>query len=303
MKLSKQDLALSQAEAEAVCGVNGILFDEFLLIETHKRNLQDILAYTKSVGEFGFLIRRYPELADVEPLVKGSYGLHFHHVKNKIKQRLLFYTTQLDHKVQLKNPTTALHFVQKGKQLLCYVNPRENVQAFEKRKPHLRPSLHPSSLHPRLARAFVNLTGIQQGVLFDPCCGSGGILIEAGLRGLQVVGSDISQPMINRAKINCKHYRVKADLAKQDALSITKKYNYIATDLAYGKSTVAGKDFITKFMMHLPTMLRKRAVIGLPSSYDEEPVLRKVRGLKVTHRFTYYLHKSLSKKILVIEKQ
>jgi len=63
---------------------------------------------------------------------------------------------------------------------------------FEKRKVQYRPFFSPISLHPKLARALVNLSAIKKGeTILDPFCGTGGILIEAGLIGARVIGSDI----------------------------------------------------------------------------------------------------------------
>ncbi|EMR74772.1 THUMP domain protein, partial [Thermoplasmatales archaeon SCGC AB-540-F20] len=62
---------------------------------------------------------------------------------------------------------------------------------FEKRKVQHRPFFSPISLHPKLARALVNLSSIKRNEkLLDPFCGTGGILLEAGLIGTKIIGSD-----------------------------------------------------------------------------------------------------------------
>ena len=79
---------------------------------------------------------------------------------------------------------------------------------FEQRKAQNRPEHHPSSLHPKLARALINLTQTTSSIL-DPMCGSGGILIEAGLMKLKPIGYDIDQIQINRSRINLSHFKIK----------------------------------------------------------------------------------------------
>jgi len=65
---------------------------------------------------------------------------------------------------------------------------------FEKRKVQHRPFFSPISLHPKLARALVNLSQIKKGkTLLDPFCGTGGMILEAGLFGAHVIGSDIEE--------------------------------------------------------------------------------------------------------------
>jgi len=67
-----------------------------------------------------------------------------------------------------------------------------NKKHFEDSKPHKRPFFYPGSMSPKLARCMVNLSRVTEGkLLLDPFCGTGGILIEAGLIGCKVVGSDI----------------------------------------------------------------------------------------------------------------
>ena len=68
---------------------------------------------------------------------------------------------------------------------------------FEERKVQHRPFFSPISLHPKLARVLVNISAIKRDeTLLDPFCGTGGILIEAGLIGAKVIGSDIEEKMI-----------------------------------------------------------------------------------------------------------
>jgi len=59
------------------------------------------------------------------------------------------------------------------------------------------------SLSPRLARVLVNLSqGAPKGVLLDPFCGSGTILIEAALEGINCIGVDKRQECVANTKRN-----------------------------------------------------------------------------------------------------
>src|SRR5438132_10142106 len=50
------------------------------------------------------------------------------------------------------------------------------------RRPRMRPSFHPSTMVPKLARSLVNLSQAVPGSTFlAPFCGVGGILLEASL--------------------------------------------------------------------------------------------------------------------------
>ena len=182
------------------------------------------------------------------------------------------------------------------------INNKELKQGFSKRKPHLRPGFHPSSLNPKLARAFVNLTGIRKGTIVDCFCGTGGILIEAGLIGLNIIGYDIDEEMLERSKLNFEHFKIKNyKLFLRDATKIKNKYNYIVVDLPYGHATKKiDKNLYLNFLKNLKKILGKRAVIGFPSFCDYKKLIKQAK-LKIINEFTIYLHKRLSKKIVILE--
>jgi tRNA (guanine10-N2)-dimethyltransferase len=113
--------------------------------------------------------------------------------------------------------------------------------SFEKRKNRYMPFFYPASLHPKFARALVNLTRTESGAkLLDPFCGTGAILTEADLVGLEAVGTDLSEKMIQGARKNLNHVRADATLIVSDVGGIAGpvgRVDGIATDPPYGKST------------------------------------------------------------------
>ncbi len=180
----------------------------------------------------------------------------------------------------------------------------ENKEKFGLRRAHLRPCLSPVSLSPKLARCLVNISGADEEI-YDPFCGTGGILIEAGLMGLKCHGSDIDEEMLKKCKINLKHYEIKYfKLEKKDATKIRKKYGYIITDLPYGLNTKK-QDFdklYLNFLKNLKRILKNRAVVVFPNKTDYKKMIVSA-GLKIEGEFEYYIHKSLTKKIVIIESE
>lgn len=76
---------------------------------------------------------------------------------------------------------------------------------------HVRHRAHfaPVSISPRYARALVNLAGIRAGDwVADPFCGTGGMLLEAGLVGARVLGSDLDPRMAEGAKATLAQFGV-----------------------------------------------------------------------------------------------
>ena len=144
-------------------------------------------------------------------------------------------------KVSLQNPKTLIAVVIAKNKAYCGVLEYENNEDFESRKSHLSLFPHPSSLHPKIARALINLTGIKQNeILLDPFCGTGGFFIEAGLMNIKSVGYDINKVMAEGCIANLEHYKNNNYKIKiKDAADITDKFDCLVTDLPYGLNSNA----------------------------------------------------------------
>jgi len=198
-------------------------------------------------------------------------------------------------KVNLSNPATDIRIVFTNNKAYVGILLWENNEDFESRKAHKRPGFAPTSIHPKLARACVNLLGIDTKKIVDPFCGTGGFLIEAGLMGLDVQGFDFDDKVLKACKENLKYFNVKKyKLQKKDALKLGEE-KYIVTDLPYGKSAAAStKNIYRKFLTVLRKKLTKRAVI---ITLSNEPL---PKGFSILYKFDYYIHKSMTKRILVL---
>ncbi len=174
--------------------------------------------------------------------------------------------------------------------------------AFQQRRAHLLPAPHPAMTHPRIARAMLNLSRAKHEIL-DPFCGAGGILIEAALCSLRATGFDIDAAMLQRARRNLDSFHLRdVKLQQQDATSFAGTYEAIVTDLPYGKNTVLTSDQDSLYLAFLRNIRRNRipaSVIGFPSTCDHRNLITKAK-LTLRQEFTYYLHHSLSKKIVVL---
>ncbi|MBU7030320.1 MAG: methyltransferase domain-containing protein [Theionarchaea archaeon] len=201
--------------------------------------------------------------------------------------------------VDLENPEQEVYcIVQKENQFVGRTM-IEFPYVYEKRKPQYRPFFHPSSLHPRTARALVNLGRCRHEVL-DPFCGTGGILIEAGLMGLKVKGLDISEKMVEGTQKNLTHFHIADyEIYKGDAAEIEAYFpevESVVTDIPYGK---ASRVFPSKHAYSSAFQsirdITKNACIVCPELYDFEEV-----GFTVKEQFTLRVHKSLNRYIHVL---
>jgi tRNA (guanine10-N2)-dimethyltransferase len=188
----------------------------------------------------------------------------------------------------------------------------EEKGKFELREPMKRPAFHPSSLRPKFASLLVNLSGVKPGEQFlDPFCGMGGILIEAGLLGAEILGVDFDESALRGATKNLDFYRVKDfDLKQGDSASIDVLWKHnsidaIATDPPYGRSSHVEAGSITDLYESVLDsawhLLKhgKRLVIIHPNNIKLNITRAKY---DIVARGEWYVHGGLTRKILVLRK-
>jgi len=184
-----------------------------------------------------------------------------------------------------------------------------NRSQFESRRPRFRPYFYPGVLLPRTARAVVNLSGIQANeLLFDPFCGTGGLLLEAGLIGAVTVGSDIDSRMVFGTKLNLDYYDLANTLLVQDAKQLALRdecVDAVTTDLPYGRSVSIHAESLEQLTgmaldeIHRVLKSDARAVL-----ISHNPIERAVldAGFTIEERHAQYVHKSLTREIVVVRK-
>lgn len=167
---------------------------------------------------------------------------------------------------------------------------------FEKRANQERPFSSPVSLDPVLARVLVNLSGVKpREHLLDPFCGTGGILIEAGLCGTGVHGLDVQQEMVEGTRENLEEYGIIVHEIRQgearDATQIfEQKFDAIVTDLPYGSASKVEGDPVEDFLEVAEQLTDGRIVF----MSDQE----QIDGLEPEHEI--YVHKNLTRYVYVI---
>ena len=183
-----------------------------------------------------------------------------------------------------------------------YINRYEvDRSGFEARKVAERPFFSPISLHPRYARALVNLTGVRRGQrLLDPFCGTGGILIEAASIGVKAVGSDISPEMVEGCKENMRHFDLEWDeLTEADVGTIDEVFEDIAavaTDPPYGRSASTRREPIDDlYSRAIPAIARTLRPGGEAGIVLPRPCPQRHDGLELRGSFEQRVHRSLTR--------
>lgn len=206
----------------------------------------------------------------------------------------------------------------------CLLLHSVDKKQFEGKKPHLRPFFSPGVIMPKIARALVNLSGVKDNELFlDPFCGTGGILIEAGMIGARIIGADVQDKMVKGTKENLKFFGLTGDVIVSDVTELPLEDNSvdaIATDMPYGRSSLVSRSGGTRIAKSRPVFMerlylyqdaldeihrvlkpgRKAVIVSNSPSFL---YLYRKHGFQLLEKYTYRVHKSLSRYITILEKE
>jgi tRNA (guanine10-N2)-dimethyltransferase len=185
---------------------------------------------------------------------------------------------------------------------------RVDRPAYERRKVRYMPFNHPISIHPKFARALVNLTGIRdRGRLLDPFCGTGAVVMEAALSGCSAVGTDISERMIEGARTNLRTVGADAELMRCDVGEISNvvgKVDGMATDPPYGRSTSTGGeplcDLLARTLAASADVLSSGSRLALV--LHDTGMLESNGDFEAVESHDLWVHKSLTRHFCVLRR-
>ncbi len=206
-------------------------------------------------------------------------------------------------RVSFEHPDFVLRAIHSDRWYLgLAVHSRDPKQFEGRRAPPLRPFFSPVSLHPpRYARLLVHMSRCRKGetLLDPPFCGTGGILIEAGLTGRRVIGNDVSLNMAYGARLNLKYFRIdgtilNTDISKLDVDGV----DAIATDMPYGRNASIrghsrGGDFYKVSFERMRSLLRNGRYASVIVS--DLSVLEMADGFRLVDCVAVRQHRSLTR--------
>lgn len=201
----------------------------------------------------------------------------------------------------------------------------ESVRDFGDRRPTDRPFFQPGGMNPLDARALANIAGAGPGArLLDPMCGTGGLLIEAGLVGARVVGVDAQAKMARgarenlaaslganrddgdaRATIPSTHGDVAAfDVLRGDASDLPFRdasFDGVVVDAPYGRQSKIARHSLSDLVSDALAEARRtapRAVLVADRSWREAAL---DAGWRVDSLFERRVHRSLVRHVHVLD--
>jgi tRNA (guanine10-N2)-dimethyltransferase len=213
--------------------------------------------------------------------------------------------------VNLSTPQKTFFGVLTDKQFIFGLKTAEIIpKPFSERRPRKRPVFHPTAMPSKLARAMVNLAQPRKGdLVLDPFCGTGGILVEAGLIGCRVLGFDAKPHMLRGGLKNILHYGIKPEgVAIADArYPPVAKVDCIVTDPPYGRSAstlgASTRLIVEDFLSAVGDKISRgrRICMAAPKTIRIDDAGESA-GFKHLESHFVYVHRSLTRQIVVFEK-
>lgn len=213
-------------------------------------------------------------------------------------------------RISFRNPDFIVRAYHHGGWYVCVEVYAGNIKDFETRRAPMRPFFSPISIHPRHARFMINVSGSAPGdMVFDPFCGTGGILLEAGLMGRRVMGNDWALQMSTGAKLNLKYFGIRDyEIRNEDFLKmeLREKVDAIVTDLPYGKNSKLSqknlKQLYGESFRKFSQILRESGKCVIVVS-DEAAIRESEQYFEVEQTFSYRVHRSLTRYFAILRQK
>ncbi len=267
------------------------------------------------LGSFG-LDEKLP--FDPEKYIEGKFAARFKKLGfsgdfEEKKGKILGELNPSIETVDLKDPDTTFYFLMKDKTVYAgRLIHRIDPDGFKERESETRPYSRPVSIPPREARCWVNLSGIEKGEsLLDPFCGTGGILMEAGLIGCKVYGSDSEADMVSGSRINLDYYGLGGEVKRCKVQELGKRwdrrFDAVVMDPPYGRSARVSGDEIERLYsealdrIHEVLKDGRNCVFGAPKSIEPGRIVDEKKFL-IKKRFEEKVHGDLIREVFVLEK-
>jgi len=231
--------------------------------------------------------------------VRGTAGVDTRAAERELGAALV----AAGHEVDLDDPDHVLRAAFAADTCLVGWQVAARAGGFGARKPTKRPFFQPGGMDPLDARALVNVAGARPGALVvDPMCGTGGLLVEAGLVGARVVGVDAQAKMARGARENCRAYLDGAfAVVRGDATRLPLAdgaADAVVVDAPYGRqSKVVGGDGLVGDALAAARRVAPRAVVVADEAVSETA---REAGWTVETRHERRVHRSLVRHVHVL---
>ena len=209
-------------------------------------------------------------------------------------------------RISVSKPDNVIRVYFSGRIHACVLLHETDRKQFLLRRPDLKPFFRPGAILPRIARSLVNISGIKEGVLLDPMCGTGTILVEAGLMGLEFMGVEAYRVIADGCKVNLRYYDLPANVAIGDVRSMGLRdgsVDGIVTDFPYLQSTKSFgeiRELYSSALAEFERVLKENCRVVFLTNIDVDELVK--NHFEMEHKLYQRLHKSLTRRIYICRK-
>ena len=213
-------------------------------------------------------------------------------------------------RVDLRSPDVWVMMITERERVHVGLLKYKPAARFVELAPGARPFLTSASMEPRLALTMVNLSRVARGgVVLDPFCGVGGILIEAARLGIHVVGGDISRKVVRGSVGNFKWAALPAiGFAVADVLHAPfVRADGIVCDPPYGRSApLFGRTleeiYEALYSLAASVLPRGKRLVTIIPHYAFVDLLPRTEELKLDEKYEVSVHGALTRVITVFRR-
>lgn len=183
-----------------------------------------------------------------------------------------------------------------------------SIRDYGSRQPTKRPFFQPGAMSPLLARALVNLAlphpTVEEDIIVDPMCGTGGTLIEAGLIGATPLGLDAQPKMVTGTRENLRTYLDDLPtVLRGDATALPLNADCataVVADIPYGRQSKIARheptELITGTLQEANRIATRAVVVAATPLTDEVAAT----DWTLETRYKRRVHRSLDRHIHVL---
>ena len=282
----------------------------FVTVNSDDADFYGRVAYSRLFGPVWFSFRRisdFPRLlreSGLQRFILDSGSFAIHSVSSFSPPHLGWY---VDGRVDLRHPAAVVTVLRAGKRHFA-IAPTYFIRGsdFAPRDARNRPFFHPTAMNAREARLLVNLSGVLPGERFlDPFCGTGALLVEAGLVGALPCGVDKDPRMVDGARENLSAFGVRGCAEEGDARQISGVFDAIATDVPYGRSSKvfapALRELYRDAFLSMYSSLKPGRFAVVVADRNLSPLLERA-GFFVDHVSKWYVHSKMTRRVHLCRK-
>ncbi|BFH74145.1 DNA methyltransferase [Sulfurisphaera javensis] len=300
--LNQNNLFLSLEELKSIIGTDKIEYYQGVgLFDGEPYNVAKRSSLIKYSGKVIQISSDVKEI--IEALKGGCYSINPNVISKEYKNEFPSIYETITKNVKLSKRCDKIDLILTEGLIIAglRVEEKDNESLIKHQK---KPYSQSGTLSSDIGRLMINLSKAKRQVL-DPFVGTGTILIEAKWLGLNCIGLDIDEKMIEKTITNLRFFNYDCEVLHGDVTFLPfRKVEAIVTDPPYGRS-ISVKEGINNLyenFFYSASDVTSQLVFTTDSKLDWRDKLKEAGFKDISIHFIYE-HKSLSRAIYVVRKK